>query len=187
MGLSRIGAIQLRASEWLLREWEQENPERYKDRAKRLDPTQEAFDPKLLETAVKRTVDALVDVLNRAGEKGLDLVLLPEAILPVGTCMRPDTRDLFADLCTWGPALFFERTAPIAKQHEMIIASCLYRTEGEHIYNDAVLMDERGEIAGIYHKVHLPNDPDGEQGEPRSSQPGTHILCSRPASATWVF
>lgn len=134
------------------------------DYVARLQVQSERYDPGLQERFLAEYVAHLCGLLQQAGEAGADLVLLPECCLPVGGCYTAAREHLLAN-CPAAEALWLERTAPLARQYEMLIASCYYRREGERLYNDAVLMDERGEVAGIYHKVHLPCPLDWEATE----------------------
>jgi predicted amidohydrolase len=130
----------------------------------RLRPDFEQYDPQLQRRVLELYVDHLCELLHRVGQAGCDLVLLPECCLPLGGPYLSG-RDNLAAACEPGEALWLEKTAPIARQYQMLIASCYYRKEGDKLYNDGVLMDERGEIAGIYHKVHLPCPLDWEVNE----------------------
>jgi N-carbamoylputrescine amidase len=116
----------------------------------------EKYDPYLHREVVSRTIEVVAGLLTQAGELGIDLVLLPEATLPTGQLMRPKTREAFQAMCAWSVGEYLERIAPIARQYEMAIASCVYQAEGEKLYNAGILTDETGQVAGIYHKVHLP-------------------------------
>lgn len=121
----------------------------------RLRPQDENYDPALQRRLLERYVTHLCGLLHDVGRAGADLVLLPECTLPVGSCYRGGGANI-AEATAWAEPLWFDRTAPIARQYDMLIASCYYRLEAGELYNDGVVMDERGEIAGIYHKVHLP-------------------------------
>ena len=152
---SRIAAIQPQRVDALVHTLACREPERYREWRKRLDVRADAYDPDLQRHVLGEYVEHLCGLLRRAGEAGCDLALLPECTLPVGG-PYPAGRDRLEEACLAAEPLWLERTAPIAREFEMLIAGCYYRCEGDRLYNDAVLMDERGEVAGIYHKVHLP-------------------------------
>lgn len=130
----------------------------------RLKPHSEQYDPKLQRRVLERYVDHLCGLLKQVGEAGVDLVLLPECTIPIGGPYGPGRNNLAA-ACEPSEAYWLEKTAPIAQRYGMIIASCYYRQEGADLYNDGVLMDEQGEVVGIYHKVHLPCDVEHEVTE----------------------
>lgn len=152
---ARIAVIQPQRPNALASARQKEDEAKYKDHAHRLDPAHDDFDRPFWEQSMVEYIEHLCGLLHEAGEAGCDLVLLPECCLPIGGC-KPATRERLQELCPWAEQRWLEAAAPIARQHQMLIASCYYRAEGEKLYNDAVLMDERGEVAGVYHKVHLP-------------------------------
>ncbi len=131
---------------------------------RRIQVNAEDYDRDLHWRVLEAYVEHLCGLLEAVGEASCDLVLLPECTIPVGEC-RPGGRERLAAMCGPGEALWLERSAPLARKHEMLIASCYYRREEDSLYNDGVLMDERGEVAGIYHKVHLPCGLDWEATE----------------------
>jgi predicted amidohydrolase len=138
----------------------------------RLRVASDQYDANLQWRVLQAYVDHLCGLLTQVGEAGCDLVLLPECCLPVGDCYTAGCANLAA-ACAPAEALWLERTAPLARKYDMLIASCYYRQEGDQLYNDGVLMDERGEIAGIYHKVHLPCPLDWEFTEAGNFAAGT--------------
>jgi predicted amidohydrolase len=164
MAASRIGAIQLKSAHQCAGEWAQAEPDLWKDFGNRLNYAHLDYDPDLHREQISRYIEHLGAQLERAGEAGLDLVLLPECTLPLGVS-RPDSREGLAELCRWAEPRYLERIAPIARRHQMVIASCYYRAEGDALYNDAVLVGETGDVIGIYHKVHLPCPLGWESGE----------------------
>lgn len=130
----------------------------------RLRPDREQYDEALQRRVLELYVEHLCGLLRRVGEAGADLVLLPECTLPVGSCYLGGREHLHR-ACQHAEPLWLEQTAPIARQYDMLIASCYYRSQDGRLYNDGVLMDERGEIAGLYHKVHLPCSLEDEATE----------------------
>jgi len=152
----RLAALQLQRTDDLIRQWAQDDPKTFRDWGPRLDPLKEYYDPDLHRQVVRGTIEVIAGLLSRAGEMGIDLILLPEASLPTGQLMRPRTREAFLKMCAWSVGEYLDRIVSIARQHEMAIASCVYHAEGGKIYNAGILTDEAGSVAGVYHKVHLP-------------------------------
>ena len=85
-----------------------------------------------------------------AGEKGADICLLGEAIALVGTGATNE------DVAEPVPGPSTEALGRVAKQHGMWIVAGIYERVGRTIYNTAVLLNRQGELAGTYHKTHLP-------------------------------
>ncbi len=86
-----------------------------------------------------KSLEEVAAVVDREGAAGCDLVVLPE---------------------TWtGPAPegVNERTvatlAALARAHSAYALCPIYRREGAHCLNSAILIDRRGEIACVYDKV----------------------------------
>ena len=176
--LARLAVIQPARPAALLSAREKEDPETYRNHAHRLDLAHDDFDLAFKQRVIEETIEQLADLLEEAGDAGCDLALLPECCLPIGD-PKLAVRERMAEVCLWAEERWLARTRPLARQHDMLIASCYYRAEppgsagvspaGDprgagiparepeaKLHNDAVLMDERGEVAGIYHKVHLP-------------------------------
>ncbi len=85
-----------------------------------------------------------------AGEKGADICCLGEAIALVGTGASNE------DAAEKVPGPSTRALAQVARQHRMWIVAGVYERVGRTIYNTAVLIDRRGELAGTYRKTHLP-------------------------------
>ena len=153
--MSRIATLQPQRAGALVERLARREPETFREHPRRLDVRSDDYDPALQRRVLEETVHYLCALLERAGEAGCDLVLLPECTLPLGG-PYPAGRERLAAACRAAEPLWLERTAAIARRYEMLIASCYFRQEGDLLYNDAVLMDERGAVIGIYHKVHLP-------------------------------
>ena len=90
--------------------------------------------------------------VDAAGQLGLDVVCLPEAMLVVGT---PRSGVQSAEPIP-GPSTV--RLGAAAKRNGLWIVAGLYERDGDDVYNTAVLLDRRGELAGKYRKVHLPRE-----------------------------
>ncbi|HUW81484.1 MAG TPA: carbon-nitrogen hydrolase family protein [Phycisphaerae bacterium] len=91
--------------------------------------------------------------IDRARERfgPLDLVVLPEAINIVGITEKHHQGALDVP----GPET--EVLADAASRCKTYVVAGLFQRDGDVIYNAAVLFDRGGQIAGIYHKVQLPN------------------------------
>ncbi len=104
--------------------------------------------------------DRLVDRLEEAKRQGAELALLPEiCLLP----WSPATREPRASDAEppGGPRhqllAAAARAAGIAALGGTIVASPPGRPP--HRFNEAILVDARGELVGSYRKVHLPQEP----------------------------
>lgn len=101
---------------------------------------------------------ALVDSMaSAAGSSGLDLVVLPEAVLTPNAPLAPDRSVPLDD-----PAVLRLREA--ARSHRTYVVLGLDLAEDGSYANAAVLLDRAGSVAGIYRKAH----PVTVAGEPWS-------------------
>ncbi|MBN1344602.1 MAG: NUDIX domain-containing protein [Phycisphaerae bacterium] len=175
---STIGVIQTRPASLKLDDWQKEDAKRYADHGKRLAMLDPAFDRAFFEHVETRYIDYVRGLLDQAGRRKIDLVLLPEAMLVVSRNLSRRHRDKFIELCRWSNKAWFDAIQPIAKKYGMIIASCLYQVDDAgNITNDGVLTDGSGSL-GVYHKVHLPGWHD---------QDGTEVTNFVPGDAYPVF
>jgi predicted amidohydrolase len=85
-----------------------------------------------------------------AGEKGADIVCLPEGMTVIGT-----GKD-YLEVAETIPGHTTEALGKHARRYSMYIVAGLYEQEGETFYNSSVLIDRTGEVAGVYRKVSLP-------------------------------
>lgn len=83
----------------------------------------------------------------RAKQFGADIVAFPETYVHTGLGEAKDLAEVLP-----GPST--ERMAQVAKEHSLYIVWPVYERAGDTIYNSGVLIDRRGEIAGVYHKMH---------------------------------
>ena len=90
--------------------------------------------------------------IDAAGKIGLDIVCLGEVITIVGTsatiknCAEPIP----------GPAT--RRLGEAARSNNIWVVAGLTELDGNTIYNTAVLLNRKGQLAGKYRKVHLPRE-----------------------------
>jgi len=80
-----------------------------------------------------------IDLLETAGEKGVDIACLPEEF--AGRKAEPIP----------GPTT--EAVAALARKHHMWIVCPIREQAGDEQYNTAVLLDREGKVAGYYRKV----------------------------------
>ncbi len=105
------------------------------------------------------------DNLNRAVLKieaairdGARLVCLPELFVSQYFCQKEDAA-LF-DLAEPVPGPSTMALSKVAKEHKVVIIVPIFerRTAGMY-HNSAVVLDRDGSIAGLYRKMHIPDDP----------------------------
>ena len=103
-----------------------------------------------LRRAAERVADAARD--------GAEIVCLPELFRSQYFCQREDTTlfDL-AEPVTGPTTMTLGKTA--REKNVVIIAPIFERRAAGVYHNSAVVIDASGEVAGLYRKMHIPDDP----------------------------
>jgi N-carbamoylputrescine amidase len=103
-----------------------------------------------LKKAVARVADA-----KRAGA---DVVCLPELYRSPYFCQKEDAR-LF-DLAEPVPGPSTEALGRAAKEAGVVVVAPIFERRALGLYhNTAAIIDTTGEVAGLYRKMHIPDDP----------------------------
>jgi len=99
-----------------------------------------------------------LDRVRQAATQGAKIACLPELFRAQYFCQREDLR-LF-DLAEPIPGPSTEKLADVARETGMAIVASLFERRAAGLYhNTAVTLDSDGTIAGIYRKMHIPDDP----------------------------
>jgi predicted amidohydrolase len=91
-----------------------------------------------------------LSLVDAAGAQQPDLICLPEGFLGAG--LTSNNKPALAEPI---PGPVFDQLAARARRYHTYVVAGLYLCEGSRVYNCAVLIDRRGEPAGIYRKKHL--------------------------------
>jgi len=94
----------------------------------------------------------LCEQIDIAGELGLDIVCLGEAITSVGTSAKT------ADVANPIPGADTAILGDAARKNDIWVVAGLTELDGDVVYNTAVLLDREGRVAGKYRKIHLPRE-----------------------------
>lgn len=95
---------------------------------------------------------------DEAIKGGAQLLCLPELFRSQYFCQKEDAA-LF-DLAEPVPGPSTDAFAKLAKSHGVTILISVFERRTAGVYhNSLVVLDERGEIAGLYRKMHIPDDP----------------------------
>ena len=98
------------------------------------------------------------ELLEEAAEKGVQIACLPELFASDYFCKTEDA-SLF-DLAEPIPGPTSNRIAEVARKTGMTIIASLFEKRASGLYhNTSIMLDEQGEIAGKYRKMHIPDDP----------------------------
>jgi len=93
-----------------------------------------------------------------AARRGAQVVCLPELYRSPYFCQREDA-SLF-DLAEPVPGPSTERLSKVAREHGVAVVVPIFERRAPGLYhNSAVLLDADGRTAGLYRKMHIPDDP----------------------------
>ncbi len=96
--------------------------------------------------------------VEEAARKGAEVVCLPELYRSPYFCQKED-QALF-DLAEPVPGPSTERLAEVAREAGVAVVVPIFEKRAPGLYhNSAVILDADGRTAGLYRKMHIPDDP----------------------------
>lgn len=99
-----------------------------------------------------------VALVEDAAQRAAEVVCLPELFRSQYFCQREDA-GLF-DLAEPVPGPTTEALGKVAKARGVVIVAPIFERRAAGIYhNSAAVIDASGEVAGLYRKMHIPDDP----------------------------
>jgi N-carbamoylputrescine amidase len=111
-----------------------------------------------LEKDVNHNLDKAVTWINKAAKQGAKVICLPELFRSQYFCQK-ESIDYF-NLAETIPGPTTKALGIIAKQNKVVIIVPLFEKRAPGIYhNTTVILNTDGEIAGMYRKMHIPDDP----------------------------
>jgi N-carbamoylputrescine amidase len=103
-------------------------------------------------------LDKAADRVRDAARQGAQIVCLPELFRAQYFCQREDVQ-LF-DLSEPIPGPTTERLSAIAREEGVVIIASIFERRAPGLYhNTAAILQKDGSLAGIYRKMHIPDDP----------------------------
>jgi N-carbamoylputrescine amidase len=103
-------------------------------------------------------LDAIEAGLREAARAGAHLVLLQEIHNGPYFCQHESVAEFDRAETIPGPST--ERIGKLAAELELVVVASLFERRAAGLYhNTAVVFDRSAEIAGIYRKMHIPDDP----------------------------
>lgn len=96
--------------------------------------------------------------IRKAANEGAQLILLQELHTSLYFCQQEDTAQF--DLAESIPGPTTRMLAEQAKSLQVVIVASLFERRASGLYhNTAAVLDSDGSLAGIYRKMHIPDDP----------------------------
>jgi N-carbamoylputrescine amidase len=103
-------------------------------------------------------LDKAADRVREAARAGANIVCLPELFRAQYFCQREE-HALF-DLAESIPGPSTQRIAAIAREEGVVVIASLFERRAPGLYhNTAAILEANGSLAGIYRKMHIPDDP----------------------------
>ncbi len=103
-------------------------------------------------------LDKAADRVREAAREGANVVCLPELFRAQYFCQREDIA-LF-DLAEPIPGPTTERLSAIAREEKVVVIASLFERRAAGLYhNTAAVLQQDGSLAGLYRKMHIPDDP----------------------------
>jgi N-carbamoylputrescine amidase len=105
-----------------------------------------------------KNLERAVSFVEQAAGLGAQVVCLPELFRSQYFCQKEDAA-LF-DLAETVPGASTEALATIARQKQVTVIAPVFERRAAGLYhNSAAIIDVDGKLAGIYRKMHIPDDP----------------------------
>lgn len=105
-----------------------------------------------------RMLDEVDDLIKQAAVDSVQILCLQELFASPYPCQSEDHRNFdFAEPID-GPSV--DRLRKTARRHEIVIVVPIFEKRAAGVYhNTAVVIDADGSVAGMYRKMHIPDDP----------------------------
>jgi N-carbamoylputrescine amidase len=111
-----------------------------------------------LEKNVNLNLKKACDWVDKAAKSDAQVICLPELFRTQYFCQKEDI-DYF-NLAETIPGPSTDAIGKIAKQNKVVVIVPVFEKRAPGIYhNTAVVIDTEGNIAGLYRKMHIPDDP----------------------------
>ena len=109
-------------------------------------------------TDLQANLDHSLALIRDAADKGAKLVLLQELHRSLYFCQTEDTAVF--DLAETIPGPSTDTLGALARELGIVIVGSLFEKRATGLYhNTAVVLEKDGSLAGIYRKMHIPDDP----------------------------
>jgi N-carbamoylputrescine amidase len=106
----------------------------------------------------EKNLEHASEMVREAAGKGANVVCLPELFMTQYFCQREEHG--FFDLAEPIPGPTSTRLSQLARQQGVVLIASLFEKRAPGIYhNTAAIFEKDGALAGIYRKMHIPDDP----------------------------
>ncbi len=110
------------------------------------------------ENEVNASLKKAVSLIGKAAKQGAQVICLPELFRSSYFCQTEDIRNFKLAETIPGPST--QAISKVAKKHKLVVVVPVFEKRTMGVYhNSAAVIDSNGKIAGIYRKMHIPDDP----------------------------
>jgi N-carbamoylputrescine amidase len=107
---------------------------------------------------VEENIQKAIDGINEACRCGANVVMTQELFRTSYFCQTEDVRYFDAAETIPGPST--DIFAPLARKNNAVLVLSLFERRAPGLFhNTAVVLETDGSIAGVYRKMHIPDDP----------------------------
>lgn len=103
------------------------------------------------------TLDKAEKLVRKAASQGAQIILLPELFETPYFCQEKNY-DFYNLATTLEENEAINRFKPIAKELDIVLPISFYERDGNAFFNTVALINNDGEVQGIYRKTHIPDD-----------------------------
>jgi N-carbamoylputrescine amidase len=105
-----------------------------------------------------KNLNKAIDWITKAAKKGAQVICLPELFRSKYFCQSEDIR--YFDLAETIPGPSTDTISKVAKKHKVDVIVPVFERRAMGIYHNSIAMiNTKGEVQGIYRKMHIPDDP----------------------------
>ncbi|WDQ19320.1 carbon-nitrogen hydrolase [Rhodopirellula sp. P2] len=105
-----------------------------------------------------KSIEASIEWIEKAAADGAQVICLQELFATCYPCQSEDHGNF--DLAESIPGPTTQALQPVAERLGVVIVAPLFERRAPGVYhNSAVVIDADGSVAGVYRKMHIPDDP----------------------------
>jgi len=110
------------------------------------------------EKDVNQNLKKACEWVEKAAKAGAQVICLPELFRSQYFCQKEDIDNFNLSETIPGPST--EAIGKIARQNKVVVIVPVFEKRAPGVYhNTAVIIDTEGNVAGLYRKMHIPDDP----------------------------
>ena len=106
----------------------------------------------------EKNLESTIENIVALSKQGANVIVLPELHRSLYFCQTENQDNFSLSESVPGPTT--KALGKVAKENAIILIASIFERRAKGIYhNTAVVIENTGEIAGIYRKMHIPDDP----------------------------